>query len=78
MLKLYAGIYRDRKILGWNDDFRMGAGVGAISINMIYGIDAGWAVEGAVGSEYKIYVTYLSPYVKMARWMTSVRNMYHN
>lgn len=41
MLKSYAGIYRDRKILGWNDDFRLGAGVGAFSISMIYGMDAG-------------------------------------
>lgn len=76
MLKSYAGIYRDRKILGWNDDFRLGAGVGAFSINMIYGMDAGWAVEGAVGSEYKIDATYLSPHVNMASRMTSACKQY--
>jgi hypothetical protein len=32
-------------------------------VEMIFGLDAGWAVEGAVGSEYKIDATYLSPYV---------------
>lgn len=64
MLKSFAGIHRDHKILDWNDDFRLGAGVGAFHISMVFGMDAGWAVEGAVGSEYKIDATYLSPHGK--------------
>ena len=39
MLKSFAGIHRDRKILGWNDDFRLGAGVGTFNISMIFGMD---------------------------------------
>lgn len=42
MLKTYAGIYRDQKLLNWRDDFRLGAGVGAFSVDMIFGMDAGW------------------------------------
>jgi class 3 adenylate cyclase len=76
MLKSYAGIHRDRRILKWNDDFRLGAGVGAFKISMIFGMDAGWAVEGAVGSEYKIDATYLSPHVNMASRMTSACKQY--
>jgi len=71
MLKTYAGIYRDQNVLNWRDDFRLGAGVGAFSVDMIFGMDAGWAVEGAVGSEYKIDATYLSPHVNMASRMMS-------
>lgn len=37
---------------------------------------AGWAVEGAVGSEYKIDATYLSPHVNMASRMTSACKLY--
>lgn len=37
---------------------------------------AGWAVEGAVGSEYKIDATYLSPHVNMASRMTSACKQY--
>lgn len=74
MLKSFAGIYRDEKLLTWKDDFRLGAGVGAFSVNMFFGLDAGWAVEGAVGSEYKIDATYLSPHVNMAaRMMTACK-----
>jgi hypothetical protein len=76
MLKSFAGIYRDNKLLGWKNDFRLGAGVGAFCVNMIFGMDAGWAVEGAVGSEYKIDATYLSPHVNMASRMMSACKQY--
>jgi hypothetical protein len=76
MLKSFAGIYRDEKILKWNNDFRLGAGVGAFRASLIYGMDAGWAVEGAVGSEYKIDATYLSPHVNMASRMMSACKQY--
>ena len=76
MLKSYAGMHRDKKLLTWNDDFRLGAGVGAFTVSLIYGMDAGWAVEGAVGSEYKIDATYLSPHVNMASRMMSACKQY--
>lgn len=76
MLKSFAGIYRDHKLLNWKNDFRLGAGVGAFSVDMIFGMDAGWAVEGAVGSEYKIDATYLSPHVNMASRMMSACKQY--
>lgn len=43
---------------------------------MIFGMDAGWAVEGAVGSEYKIDATYLSPHVNMTSRMMSACKHY--
>jgi hypothetical protein len=76
MLKSFAGIYRDQKILKWNSDFRLGAGVGAFRASLLFGMDAGWAVEGAVGSEYKIDATYLSPHVNMASRMMSACKQY--
>lgn len=112
MLKSFAGIHRDRNLLKWRDDFRLGAGVGAFAVNMIFGIDgkkehmvilphiskrrrdkisifrisyffcifqrnqAGWGVEGAVGSEHKIDATYLSPHVNMAARMMSATKQF--
>ena len=35
-------------------------------IKMGFGMHAGWAVEGAIGSELKIDATYLSPHVEMS------------
>lgn len=35
-------------------------------VSMSFGLHAGWAIEGAVGSEFKIDASYLSPNVKLA------------
>ena len=35
-------------------------------VKMGYGLHVGWAIEGAIGSEYKIDASYLSPNVNMA------------
>lgn len=76
MLKCYARIYVDQRLLNWKNDFRLGAGVGTYSVGLIFGIHAGWAVEGAVGSEHKIDATYLSPHVNMASRMMSACKQY--
>ncbi|CAK92800.1 unnamed protein product (macronuclear) [Paramecium tetraurelia] len=36
------------------------------SVKMGFGLHVGWAIEGAIGSEYKIDASYLSPNVNMA------------
>ena len=46
--RVLLGIYGDHRLLEWKDDFRLGAGVGTFSVNMIFGMNAGWAVKGAV------------------------------
>lgn len=33
---------------------------------MGFGLHVGWAIEGPIGSEYKIDASYLSPHVHMA------------
>ena len=76
MLKSFSGIHRDNKLRAWSRDFRLSAGVGTFTVEMIFGMDAGWAVEGAVGSEYKIDATYLSPHVNMASRMMSACKHY--
>jgi class 3 adenylate cyclase len=35
-------------------------------VSMGFGLHIGWAIEGAIGSEYKIDASYLSPNVNMA------------
>ncbi len=35
-------------------------------VKMGFGLHIGWAIEGAIGSEYKIDASYLSPNVNMA------------
>lgn len=35
-------------------------------VKMGFGLHVGWAIEGPIGSEYKIDASYLSPHVHMA------------
>ena len=35
-------------------------------VNLGFGLHLGWAVEGAIGSDFKIDASYLSPHVNMA------------
>ena len=35
-------------------------------VEMGFGLHIGWAIEGAIGSEFKIDASYLSPNVNMA------------
>mgnify|MGYP000754806170 CR=1 FL=1 len=35
-------------------------------VKLGYGLHLGWAIEGAIGSSYKIDASYLSPNVNMA------------
>ena len=35
-------------------------------VRMGFGLHVGWAIEGAIGSDYKIDASYLSPNVNMA------------
>ncbi len=75
-LKSYAGLNRDKNIKRWEKDYRVGGGVDAFSVGLSFGMDAGWAVEGAVGSSYKIDATYLSRHVNMAARMMSACRQY--
>jgi len=43
---------------------------------MGFGLHVGWAIEGAIGSEYKIDASYLSPNVNMASRLEAATKQY--
>merc|ERR1711972_878914 len=45
-------------------------------VRMGFGLHYGWAIEGAIGSEFKIDASYLSPHVNMASGIESVTKQY--
>jgi len=76
MLKSFSGIRKEESLKRWESSFELGAGVGCYSVELIFGLHAGWAVEGAVGSTYKVDATYLSPHVNMASRMMAACKQY--
>lgn len=44
---------------------------------MVFALHAGWAIEGALGSDFKIDPSFLSPNVNIAAKMLSYTSLYH-
>lgn len=45
-------------------------------VNLGFGLHSGWAIEGAVGSEFKIDASYLSPHVSIATSIERATELY--
>jgi len=45
-------------------------------VNLTFGLHSGWAIEGAVGSEFKIDASYLSPNVSLASSIEAATKVY--
>ena len=48
----------------------------ALQVRLGFGLHVGWAIEGAIGSEYKIDASYLSPNVNMASRLEAATKQY--
>lgn len=46
-------------------------------LSMGFGLQIGWAIEGAIGSTFKIDASYLSPHVNMASRLEAATKQYH-
>jgi class 3 adenylate cyclase len=68
-LKVLVEVNRDDQVLGYRKDIRLAGPAGPFKLRMGFGLHAGWAIEGAVGSLQKVDATYLSPHVNMAARM---------
>lgn len=45
-------------------------------VKMGFGLHLGWAIEGAIGSEFKIDASYLSPNVNLAERLEGSTKLY--
>lgn len=72
-LKVVVEVNRDRHVLAYRSDKRLSqrgpSQTSDFKLRMGFGLHAGWAIEGAVGSLQKVDATYLSPHVNMAARM---------
>lgn len=67
LLCMYLEIGRAYQLKKFVDNPKMKERIGKnFRIRLGFGLHYGWAIEGALGSHYKVDVTYLSPHVNMA------------
>jgi len=75
-LKVIAKINRDLKILAYRENEDIKSKIENFKVNMGFGLHMGWAIEGAIGSSYKIDASYLSPNVNMAARLEAATRQY--
>lgn len=76
-LKVIVEINRDIQLSSYRNDERLLSDNGKVfTPRMGFGLHAGWAIEGAVGSLQKVDATYLSPHVNMAARMEAATRQF--
>ena len=65
-LKCFAGINKSRKLYKYRSYSALNARMPNYSVKMGFGLHVGWAIEGAIGSDFKIDASYLSQNVKLS------------
>lgn len=69
--KRHGALYRFRKHKAIRAAFK-----GDFKVQLGFGLHLGWAVEGAVGSSYKVDASYLSPHVNLASRLEALTKYY--
>ena len=65
-VKIIAEINQSSILSKYNSHEGLKERIPGYKVRMGFGLHLGWAIEGAIGSEYKIDASYLSPHVNMA------------
>ena len=65
-VKIIADSREEYKLLKYRHNPALTNRMPGYSVKMGYGMHIGWAIEGAIGSFYKIDASYLSPHVNMS------------
>ena len=75
-IKTISNINKNPKLLKYREDMQLKQRIPQYSVKMGFGLHIGWAIEGAIGSVYKIDASYLSPNVNMASRLEAATKQY--
>lgn len=75
-LKCFANINKSRKLYKYRSYENLNARMPNYSVKMGFGLHVGWAIEGAIGSDFKIDASYLSPNVKLSDELEASTKVY--
>lgn len=65
-LKMMSALTLAKKLKKYQSHKGLNARMPGYRVKMGFGLHVGWAIEGAIGSEFKIDASYLSPDVNMS------------
>ena len=76
VLKIIAKINSSTTILKYRDFTDLKKRMPGYSVKLGFGLHLGWAVEGAIGSEFKVDASYLSPHVNLTAKLEELTKVY--
>jgi len=75
-LLLISGLKKSRKMVKYNTHPGLNERMPNYEVKLGLGLHLGYAIEGAIGSYYKIDASYLSPNVRMAERLEGATKVY--
>lgn len=76
-MKIIAKINKFNHILKYNENIEMKKRIhDDFKVRMGFGLHVGWAIEGAIGSHFKVDASYLSPNVNMAARLEAATKLF--
>lgn len=73
---ILAGIRSSRKCDSYRDNEDLNVRMPNYRVSLGFGLHIGWAIEGAIGSTFKIDASYLSPNVNMSNILEAATKEY--
>jgi class 3 adenylate cyclase len=75
-LKIIAKIHSLEDLGEFSNDTRIRYALPEFKLEMGFGLHLGWAIEGLIGSDYKVDASYLSPHVNIAARLESATKQF--
>jgi hypothetical protein len=75
-MKILAQIHKNPKVLKYRRHAGLNQRMPGYAVAMGFGLHAGWAIEGAIGSDFKIDASYLSPHVNLSSRLEAATKQY--
>ena len=75
-LKIISRMHTEPEVIKFNKNKKLLKAMPDFTVNLGFGLHAGWAIEGAIGSVLKIDMTYLSPHVNMSARLEGLTKTY--
>jgi len=76
LMKILAKVNSVETLLRISNDPRLQSKVPGYKVTMSFGLHYGWAIEGAIGSQFKVDLSYLSPNVNLASRLAAASFQY--
>lgn len=75
-LKVQAKINKDPIVLKYRNNQKLTQRMPGYEVKMGFGLHLGWAIEGAIGSYFKVDASYLSPHVYLSSFLENLTKLY--